>query len=52
MSEDRIPGLRYVDVVQIGARNMQNFQLLQGRGQDAQAGAAQALPVQHRVGGS
>ena len=29
MSEDRIPEFEeYVDVVQIGARNMQNFQLL------------------------
>ena len=33
MSEDRIPEFEeYVDVVQIGARNMQNFQLLKAVG--------------------
>ncbi len=48
MSEDRIPEFEeYVDVVQIGARNMQNFQLLKAVGKIAQARAAQARPVQH-----
>ena len=33
MSEERIPEFEeYVDVVQIGARNMQNFQLLKAVG--------------------
>ena len=37
--------LRYVDCLQVGARNMQNFDLLQGAGPRAQARAAQARPV-------
>ncbi len=34
----------YSDIIQIGARNMQNFQLLVGRGRGEQAGASQAGP--------
>ena len=36
-----------VDLVQIGARNMQNFDLLKEVGENVQAGAAEARPVQH-----
>ncbi len=32
----------YADVIQIGARNMQNFSLLKRAGRAAQAGAAEA----------
>ena len=42
----------YVDIVQIGARNMQNFELLKDVGQDAQAHPAQAAvwPTPSRSG--
>ena len=38
---------QYADVIQIGARNMQNFSLLKRAGRIAQAGAAQARHVGH-----
>jgi 3-deoxy-7-phosphoheptulonate synthase len=37
--------LEYVDILQVGARNMQNFNLLSALGPDSQAGAAQARHV-------
>ena len=38
---------RYADVLQIGARNMQNYRLLEAVGDDGQAGAAEARPQRH-----
>ena len=38
----------WADVIQIGARNMQNFSLLKQRRPAAQAGAAQARPLAPR----
>ena len=49
----RGPGRRCVevaDIVQIGARNMQNYSLLKHAGRVRQAGAAQARPVRHHPG--
>ena len=40
----------YVDIVQIGARNMQNFQLLKAVGKMQQAHPAQARSGQHHRG--
>ena len=41
---------RYADVLQVGARNMQNYPLLEAVGESRQAGAAQARPVGHDGG--
>ena len=38
------------DILQVGARNMQNFDLLRELGKAGPAGAAQARPVQHHRG--
>ena len=50
MSIVHLPLFEDVDVIQVGARNMQNFDLLQGAGQDPQAHPAQARPCQHPEG--
>ena len=42
--------LRYVDCLQVGARNMQNFDLLKELGPGAQARAAEARPGRHHRG--
>ena len=42
--------LRYVDCLQVGARNMQNFDLLKELGKVRAPGAAQARPVRHHRG--
>ena len=38
---------RYADVLQIGARNMQNYRLLEAVGRRGQAGALEARPQRH-----
>ena len=38
---------RYADVLQIGARNMQNYRLLEAVGEHGQAGAAEARAQRH-----
>ena len=51
MSEDKIDEFEeYVDLVQIGARNMQNFQLLKAVGKMKKACAAQARACQYHRG--
>ena len=43
MDQTQIPLLTaYADILQVGARNMQNFNLLRELGKQSQAGAAQA----------
>jgi 3-deoxy-7-phosphoheptulonate synthase len=38
---------KYADVLQIGARNMQNYHLLAAAGEDPQAGSAEAGTLGH-----
>ena len=48
ISEEAIEAAaKYVDMIQIGARNMQNFQLLREAGRLRNAGAAEAGPGRH-----
>ena len=50
MDASHIPLFEDVDIIQVGARNMQNFDPAERAGQAAQAGAAQAGPGQHPPG--
>ena len=46
-TEDVALVAQYADVLQIGARNMQNYRLLEAVGDTDRAGAAQARPQRH-----
>ena len=51
MAVDQVQRMaKAADILQIGARNMQNFDLLREVGKAGPAGAAQARPVQHDRG--
>ena len=51
MDQTQIPLMcEYVDILQVGARNMQNFDLLKELGKVQQAGAAQARHRGHHRG--
>ena len=39
--------VKYVDVLQVGARNMQNFNLLRAIGETRTSGSAQARTLRH-----
>ena len=47
MNTEHLPLFENVDLIQVGARNMQNFELLKAVGQPKKARAAQAGPGQH-----
>ena len=47
MNVSHLPLFDDVDIIQVGARNMQNFELLKELGHDEKAHPAQARPCQH-----
>ena len=47
MNTEHLPLFENVDLIQVGARNMQNFELLKAVGRQKKAGTAQARPCQH-----